>query len=478
MNILPVLPLPLDAPVLPVAEKIVPVIADDAMERTVLGNILVDCTRDRTNTAFEEASHLKPDAFNSTPGRFVYRVMERLFSRNVAIDLAMIRNELKDVSTERVNAYEAVGEAYLRDLMLAEGGNTPAHINVLAFNALRRDGDKVALGVQKALHNTARELPEIAHEIETVIMDYVERVHSLTGQKGVNLATAAGRYLASVRSDLASDVNMLGISSGYKALDRYIGGFRRKLLYLVAGRASTGKTALMLNLALESLKSGHRVLFITLEQPLEEIMDRLMAIESGLNGMDIVGRNLSLSDVDRLAETTQRFETWAQTNAFIILPLDEPTMGEIFEALKSYQMAPGFDIVFVDYAGPTMIRNDNLRRDTREHMSHMAKGFKKFAKKFSVPFVVGAQLNRAADDAERPILKHLAESSGLENAADGVMLLYRDDRIKPVNGVIPIEVIVAKHRNGLVGTAFLGFFKACTKFLPSSGRPNAGGHHE
>ena len=256
-----------------------------------------------------------------------------------------------------------------------------------------------------------------------------------------------------------------GLASGFSDLDSLIQGFQKSDLIIVAGRPSLGKTALSLNIALNVIKSSKLpVLFFSLEMSKEQIMYRLLTMETNINQARLKSGKLRQND-------------WIKLNKIIKILSKLPffvddTFDLSIQTIRSKIKTIIFEqnhigLIIIDYL--QLMQNSNERNENRaQELSHITRSLKTIAREFNVPIIALSQLSRNVENRidKRPILSDLRESGSIEQDADIVLMLYNNDlnSLKKLDSYL-IELIIAKHRNGPIGSIKLKFNKKRTKFL-------------
>ncbi len=243
-----------------------------------------------------------------------------------------------------------------------------------------------------------------------------------------------------------------GVMTGLYTFDSTIGSLMCGELALLAARPSVGKTALGLQIGEHVATRGRRVLVVSLEMRDRELVDRMLAKHSGVNGRRIRSRKLDAADLSRLRGAAgsmgeMPLQVWSPPRA---------TASQIRAVAKLEQSRGGLDFVVVDYVG--LIRSGRVVKDARERVSDAGAAMKALAKELDVPVLCLAQLNREAE-TQRPGLQNLAESGTLEADADMVMFLHKQRREDA-----DADLIVAKNRNGEIGEMRLNWHKESTQF--------------
>jgi replicative DNA helicase len=321
---------------------------------------------------------------------------------------------------------------------------------------------------RRGLISASREITELAFnesvKMETV-MDQSEKKIFDVAQSGTksnfvhikDLLKEA--YERAERAD--NDEAYLGISTGFKDLDDLLGGFQKSDLVILAARPSVGKTALALDMMRHAaMVEKKTVAFFSLEMSKTQIMDRLIGMQSGIPFWEIRTGRLSDKKLMKLADTMGEF---GDTNIFI-----DDQAGQHINAIRTkarrLALEHGLDIIFVDYL--QLMHGSNTESRTLE-VTEISQGLKNIAKELNVPVIALSQLNRAIEQRQgrRPQLSDLRESGSIEQDADVVMFIDREETWNPDTENKGVgELIIAKHRNGPTGLIKLAFVNEIASF--------------
>jgi len=255
---------------------------------------------------------------------------------------------------------------------------------------------------------------------------------------------------------------LIGISTGLKALDRMLGGLQKSDLVIVAGRPSMGKTSLSLQFAYAAARGGYKVGIVSLEMSNTQVANRLLA----MNAEGLTVEALQRGTLSPLGWTS------LTTAATIVSPLpiylcydSACTMAEIKAKAKTLQRSSGLDLLIVDYL--QLMDGDGRHRNREGDISQISRGLKQVAKRLNVPVVALSQLSRRCEERpdKRPIMSDLRESGAIEQDADVILMIYRDevyDLDSADKGIA--ELLVRKHRNGAIGDVRVGWVAEKTLF--------------
>jgi replicative DNA helicase len=427
-------------------------------EKGYLGSLIID------PEAFAQASYLKPEDFARSAHRVIYKAIMALYRKGEVADFITICDEL-----ERTGALEdAGGASYLTGLInvVPTSGNVDYYAKIVARTALQR----------KIIHAGA----------QIAALGYEDDPESLTkaGQIIFNLHAAATQAAFEPLSQLAQDYieelvylqehygNVLGVPTGYRDLDKLFGGLQKTDLILLAGRPGMGKTAFALCMTLNAALAGKRVAFFSLEMSKKLLMRRLASMRSKI-------------DMQRLRMGWLDDEQWEGIMAAVTdlsrLPIwicdvaGNPVSSmrhQLRQLISTHFDGAPVDLVVVDYLGLIEPDEDAGRYQQMVHqIDAICRGLKGLAREFDVPVLALCQLSRKCEERanKRPLISDLRDSGALEQHADAIMFIYRDDyyaqqenRESEKPGIA--EVHVAKHRNGPVGGTELWWEAGQTAF--------------
>lgn len=259
-----------------------------------------------------------------------------------------------------------------------------------------------------------------------------------------------------------NDGEITGITTGFRDLNRQLSGLQNSDFILLAARPSVGKTALGIHMGLNAALSGKRVAVFSLEMSRRQILQRILSIVSNVELQDIISGKISSDDWKLLYNKAEQIK---ETDMFI----DDTasiSLTELRAKSKRMKIEHGLDLIVIDYL--QLMTTDVGRNENRQQeISNISRGLKALAKELNIPVLALSQLSRKSEERsnKRPMLSDLRESGAIEQDADVVMMLYRDDYYdEDAEEQNTIEVIVGKHRNGPTGTVKLFFKKENTKF--------------
>ena len=425
-------------------------------EKVVLGNLLLS----------SEAVDLTIKTINSEA--FYFKAHQEIYkailyitrTKEIEVDITTVSTYLQDNGLLK----EIGGMPFLISLIkqVPDLVNIEAYISLLQDKYLRRTLIKLGYQIVNSGYITSISLEKIIHDLEI-------EVFNLTRQNGTNEISTSAELLSSVFQNLKEKSNtkiLPGISSGFYDLDALTQGFQNSDLIILAGRPSMGKTAFCLNIGTNILKKEKLpVVLFSLEMSKEQLIYRLLAGETQINNMRLKSANIKQFEWEILNSTIKRF---SQLPLFIddtsnITVIDIKT--KIKNILREYKK---LGIVIIDYL--QLMENqifNNKNTNRVQELSQITRALKNISREFNIPIIVLSQLSRNVENRinKRPILSDLRESGSIEQDADLVLMLYRDDYYNLQTEEPNItEIIIAKHRNGPIGTSKLKFNPEYTKF--------------
>lgn len=429
-------------------------------EQSVLGAILL--SRTATNQVMER---LETDDFYEPINGLVFEAARRLFDESRAIDVLTLAEELR-----RTNSLEKIGgHERLADLSQSVPNISHAdrYAGIVAEHAQRRRLIEVSQRVTDLAMNLDRTTDTVIDQAERMMLE----VNDESVEDGLQ---PVKNLMQSVFEEIENQGDRLpGLPTGLKDLDERLMGLRPGTFVVVAGRPSMGKSAFAQTLASYTAEAGGVVALFSLEMSKEEVLTRLLSMVGEVNSSQIragVANNQQLWD--RLLEAGSRIHDWR-------LYLDdspEPTVTEIRAKCRRLRHDEGLQLVIVDYlqlmpsAGVSSNRNPENRQQEIAEVSRSLKGL---ARELEIPVIGISQLNRAVElrKDKRPMLSDLRESGAIEQDADVVLFLYREEYYekdkKDVENIA--EVIIAKHRSGPTGMVRTTFAKEYTLFRNYTG---------
>lgn len=422
-------------------------------EQSVIGSMILD--RDAIITASEILSGA--DFYNNQYG-VIFETMVELNDQGQPVDLVTLQNKLKekDVPPE-VSSLEFVKE--LLELV-PTSANIAQYAQIVADKAVLRRMIRLNEEIENTCYNGKESL-------EIILEDTEKRVFELIQHRGSSDFVPIRKVVldAMDKIELASKTtgNVTGIPTGFLDLDYKTAGMQPSDLVLIAARPSMGKTAFVLNIAQHvAFKEKGSVAVFSLEMSKEQLINRLLSMESKVDSQRIRTGNLTDDDWSRLIESAGV----VGRSGLIIDDTPGITISELRSKCRKYKLEHGLQMVIIDYL--QLMSGSGKRTDSRQQeISEISRSLKALARELEVPVLALSQLSRAVEQRpdHRPMLSDLRESGAIEQDADVVMFIYRDDYYNQESEKRGIaEIIIAKQRNGPIGTVELLWLPDYTKF--------------
>lgn len=423
-------------------------------EQAVLGAIFL-----RPEAISLASERLMPEDFYRAAHLRIFDVMLALSEKNEPIDLVTVTSELQD----RRLLEEIGGVAYLSDL--ANSSPTAANIEyysrIVEEKSILRRLIRTATDIVSDGYTREEEVDTILDEAEKSILDVSQRRNSgaFISIKDVLVQTYDNIEMLQNRKG-----EVTGIPSGFVELDRMTAGFQRNDFIIVAARPSVGKTAFALNIAQSiATHTDENVAIFSLEMGAQQLVMRMLCSEGNIDAQRLRTGRLTEEDWQKL---TMAMGSLSGAGIYID---DTPgvRVGEIRAKCRRLKQEKGLGVVLIDYL--QLIQGNGRSRENRQQeVSEISRTLKGLARELEVPVIALSQLSRGVESRQdkRPIMSDIRESGSIEQDADIVAFLYRDDYYdKESEDQNMIEIIIAKQRNGPVGTVELAFIKEYNKFV-------------
>ena len=433
-------------------------------EQSVIGAMLMD--RDAIIAASET---VVADEFYQRQYGVMFETMVELFNEGQPVDLVTLQNRLKekDVPPE-VCSLDAV-----RDIM----ATVPTSANVRSYAAIVHE-KAVLRRLIKINEEIANSCYAGKEPLDTILADTEKQIFHLlqsrTGGDFVPIRQVALNVLDKIEQATRSKSTVTGLATGFIDLDYRMSGLQPSDLILIAARPSMGKTAFVLNIAdYIAVRRQKTCLIFSLEMSKEQLVNRMLSMESNVDSQKLRTGSLTDSDWDAVVEGIGVIG-----NSKLIID-DTPgiSISELRSKCRKMKLEYGLSVVIIDYlqlmSGSKKGGGDNRQQE----ISDISRSLKALARELHAPVIALSQLSRACETRQdhRPMLSDLRESGAIEQDADVVMFLYRDDYYnKDTEHPNEAEVIIAKQRNGPIGTVTLIWKPEYTKFV-NAARPQGGG---
>jgi replicative DNA helicase len=420
-------------------------------EEALLGSVLIN-----PDALYDVMTAVRPEDFYIVRHAWIYETFLALHDRREAIDYVTVVEELE----RQGRLAEAGGPAYISHLInvVPTAINAEAYAHIIEEMSVRRRLIGAASQVAQLAYEETRDVAEVidraeqsifavserrlAHDlrpIKLVIHDYYDRLEYLREHQG----------------------ELVGVPTGFIDVDKLLGGLQKSDVIIVAARPGMGKTSFVLSLALNAARKHQRVAIFSLEMAAEQIVGRMLSAETRLDSQRLRAGNL---DEDEWALFTQAVARLADLHVFID---DTPSITPLQLRTKCRRLYAeyGLDLVIVDYV--QLMIGDGRSENRVQEVSGISRSVKALARELNVPVIAVAQLSRSVEQRQdkRPMLSDLRESGSLEQDADVVMFIHREEMYDPeTERKNMADIIISKHRNGPTGDVELFFDGAHTQF--------------
>ncbi len=427
-------------------------------EEAVLGSILID-----PDAIIRVAAMLKPEDFYREKHGWIYETALILHERREPIDFLTVCDELE----RRGQLEEVGGAAFITTLINVVPTSIHAehYARIVERTATRRRLIEAAGQIAALAYQEAEDVDEVVDRAEQVLFGVSERRIS---RELVPIKQVLSEYYDRIEYLTRHQGEMIGIPTGFTDIDKLLGGLQRSDLVILAARPSVGKTSLALSFAHNSAKKyGQRVAFFSLEMSDEQVVQRLISAETGINAQRLRRGDIEQDEWGRFIKATSDL---AETHIYID---DTPSISALELRTKARRLHAeiGIDLIVVDYL--QLMRGDFRSENRVQEISSISRALKALARELNVPVLALSQLSRGVESRtdKRPILSDLRESGALEQDADVVIFIYRDEMYNE-NTERPniADIMVAKHRNGPTGSVSLYFRKELAQFLEAEVR--------
>jgi len=427
-------------------------------EQSILGSILID-----NANIYQVMEVLDPDDFYRESHVKIYRAILDLFESGTPIDLITLTDELKKKS----QLEEVGGPAYIAQLtdMVPAAINVNHYARIVREKAVLRKLINISLGIASRGLEEVKDVDEFLDEAEREIFRISEQ---RIKKSYYDLKSVTPNVVNMIMKRMKNKNYVTGVPTGFKDLDNLTSGFQPSNLIIIASRPSVGKTALGVNIALNAaLKSGIPVGFFTIEMSKEEIVKRMLCVHAKVDSQKLISGYLSEKEATELVNASKELES----APIFIDDTSDINVLELRAKARRLKAEHNVGIIFVDYLqliqGPKNV-------DTREQeISHISRSLKALSKELEIPVVAMAQLSRQVEKNpnKRPRLADLRESGAIEQDADLIAFLYREETKEAEESqAVVTEVIIGKNRNGPTDIVKLVFLKKFTRFEDHTGK--------
>ena len=428
------------------------------IEATVIGSCMID----------EEAigsvmGILKPDDFSYSPHRILYSHLLEMYAKGIPADIVTVGQELRSK-----NLFDRLGGQSFINSFVA---NVSSTANAVYYAEIVRE-----YSIRRKLVEAGAKISSLARNFEMPVKEILEAAQKLLFDAGQNRGSSEfchvreiiGPVFINIESKQKSlDREVSGYPTGFRALDQYTGGLQPGSLTIIAARPSMGKTSFALNIAqFGGGEANPPVLVFSLEMPKEQLVQRMLAAQSGLN---LASLNTGTFDVGQFTQLREACDQLAQRNIFINDATQLSGMEFLARCRQFKLRNPELALVIVDYL--QLMSNAERRTESRnQEISDISRMLKATAREINCPVVALSQLSREAEKRtdKKPQLSDLRDSGAIEQDADVVLMLFREDYYtENENNDLTdskADIRVAKNRNGSTGVFHLTFQRETTRF--------------
>ena len=420
-------------------------------EQSVIGSMIID-----KSAIAQVAEKLTEDDFYRDGHKMIYKAIFEMFKNDMAVDLVTLLEYLK--STDQLE--KAGGVTYITEVSssVPTTANLSSYIKIVEEKSILRRLIKASTAIIEDSYNKQGEVEGVLDLAEKKIFDIAEKRSTSDFE---SLSDVLERGFLEIERLFNNKGQITGVPSGFTDLDAKTSGFQKGDMVLIAARPSMGKTTFALNIAENAaLREGKSVVIFSLEMPKEQLAYKLLCSEANVDMLKLRTGNLDDKDWENIARATgplSKAKIYIDDTAGV-------TVMEMRSKCRRLKMEYGIDLILIDYL---QLMSGSSSENRQQEVSEISRSIKALAKEMECPVIALSQLSRAPEQRadHRPMLSDLRESGSIEQDADLVMFLYRDEYYnKETEDKNMAECIVAKHRNGPVGTVKMAFLGALSKF--------------
>jgi replicative DNA helicase len=423
-------------------------------EMHVLGSILID-----EDAILKIGTILRPDHFYDKKNKDLYSAMMGLLEKGSPIDHLLLKEELK-----AKNLLKKGYPSYIIELaeLVPSSGMVEHYANLVREASMRRKLISASANINASAFDPKIDFENILDEAERQIFQVSE---SSIQKDFLHISDLLVASYERAEQMAKNKGELRGIKSGFKSLDGMLGGFHKSDMVILGARPAVGKTSFSLDLARHmAVDEKKSVVFFSLEMSANQLIDRVISMQTGIGLWDLRTSNIKSSQLDKLADAMGKL---SECNIYID---DTPGVNitQIRTKCRRLKLEKGLDVIFIDYL--QLITGNNKENRVQE-VSDISRQLKIIARELDVPVIALSQLSRAVESRtdRRPQLSDLRESGSIEQDADIVMFLHREDMYNQDAAVMgKAEIIIAKHRNGPTGEIPLTFVKEQARYRESN----------
>lgn len=421
-------------------------------EQSVIGSMIID-----KSAIAKSLEKLNEEDFYRDGHKVIFKAIREMFSQDMAVDLVTLLEYLK--STDMLD--KAGGVTYISEISssVITTSNLEAYIKIVEDKSLLRKLIKSSTSIIEESYNKQNKVDDVLDFAQKKIFDLAEKQGSNDYEA---LSNVLERGFLEIERLFNNKGSITGVGSGIRDLDAKTSGFQKGDMVLIAARPSMGKTTFSLNIAENAaLREGKSVVIFSLEMSKEQLAYKLLCSEANVDMLKLRTGNLDDDDWERIARATGPL---SKAKIYI-----DDTAGlsvmEMRSKCRKIKMEHGIDMILIDYL--QLMSGSSGSESRQQEVSEISRSIKALAKEMECPVIALSQLSRAPEQRadHRPMLSDLRESGSIEQDADVVMFLYRDEYYNKETEEKNIgECIIAKQRNGPVGTVKMAWIGAHSKF--------------
>ena len=423
---------------------------DFLAEKAIIGSIL------KKNETFDKVNQIiKPVDFYDSRTQRIYKSIITMVEKDIKIDEVSLLSQLRNENILQ----EVGGEEFITEITLSSfyTPNIDTYAKTVKEKSLLRSLIGASEDIMDVSYRQNDDVSSILSMAESKIFDISQ---SKLNEGLIKVGDTLDETVQVINELSLNDGDITGVATGLDTIDMKLSGLQPSQLILLAARPAMGKTALGLTMAWNAARDGKSVAFFSLEMSVLQLNYRLLSMVSMIDLEQVMNGRIKDDEWELLFRATKEI---ANKDLYV----DETpgiTLSEMRSKLKRLKAEVGVDLVVIDYL--QLMQADGRQENRQNEIASISRGLKTLSKELNCPILSLAQLSREADKRadHKPILSDLRESGAIEQDADVVMLLYREDYYDEEDNPNIAKVIVAKHRNGSTGTLDLFFNKPCTTF--------------
>lgn len=423
-------------------------------EQSVIGSMLID-----NDTISIAAERLTAEDFYQYQYGVIFDAIVSLYNSNVSVDIVTVQNKLKESNVSP--------ELYSIEFISSIVASVPTSANIRSYADIVLDKSilRKTIKATEEISNRCYQDKESPQDIMEDAEKSIFRISQESRGSGdfVDIADAVVRTVTSIQEASRSKGNVTGIRTGFTDLDYITSGLQRSDLILVAARPAMGKTAFALSMAeYIAVKSKVPTAVFSLEMSDVQLVKRMMAMDASIDLHAINTGDLTGAEWESLIESVQNI---AESKLFLIDNLSGLTINDICSKCRKLKLEHDLGLVIIDYL--QLIDAGKRTESRQQEIASISRTLKSLARELNIPIVALSQLNRGVElrEDKRPKLADLRESGAIEQDADIVMFLYRDEVYNPSeDNKGKAELIIGKHRNGSTGTVDLAWLAQYTRY--------------